>query len=173
MKFSPNTVLYIPVEERSREFDARLLLSCVAAERGFIVLFGQQSFIFQYCESLPPGILLLKGMNAVQMQVAAKSERHVVVALDEEAMGLSNDKFLAEITDPTATKFCQTVLAQSQHHAKTMVERVGFPAEAIAVTGNPRLDVLRMPLREMFRDDAEAIRHKYGRFILFTATPRR
>jgi len=36
----------------------------------------------------------------------------------------------------------------------------------IIVTGNPRIDLLRPELREFYRPEAEALRERYGNFIL-------
>ena len=47
------STLIVPVENQSRELDAKLLLSCVAAERGFPVVLGSRFFIHLAAASLP------------------------------------------------------------------------------------------------------------------------
>ena len=95
-RLAANPILYVPVESRDREFDARLLVAFAAAERGLLVAFGQQTALFGNLHRLPPGILLLKGLNRVQRRVVelAGEFGHVVVASDEEAVGLSDPAYM-------------------------------------------------------------------------------
>ena len=45
------STLIIPVETQVREMDAKILLSCIAAERGFPVIMGSRAFVhFQAVE---------------------------------------------------------------------------------------------------------------------------
>ena len=39
------STLIIPVENQVRELDAKLLLSCIAAERGIPVVIGSRAFV--------------------------------------------------------------------------------------------------------------------------------
>ena len=52
------STLIIPVENQVRELDAKLLLSCVAAERGFPVILGSRAFVHFEVASLPRGVYL-------------------------------------------------------------------------------------------------------------------
>ena len=53
--------LIIPCETQSREFDAKLLLACFAAERGFPVIVGSKKEIYLRIGALPRSIFLSKG----------------------------------------------------------------------------------------------------------------
>ena len=50
------TRLYIGIETKVREFDAKLLLACVAAEAGYEVVLGQQKVFLKRLENMPQGI---------------------------------------------------------------------------------------------------------------------
>lgn len=65
--------LYILVEEGQREFLAKLLVGCVAVERGFDVVIGQQWLINHNLAHLPPGIVLAKGMNKAQASLFGRA----------------------------------------------------------------------------------------------------
>ena len=41
----PISTLILPVENQTRELDAKLLLACAAAERGFPVIIGSRALI--------------------------------------------------------------------------------------------------------------------------------
>ncbi len=62
---NPASTLIIPVENQVRELDAKLLLSCVAAERGFPVILGSRAFVHFEVASLPRGVYLAKSMRSL------------------------------------------------------------------------------------------------------------
>ncbi len=86
------TRLYIGLETKVREFDAKLLLSCVAAEAGYDVVLGQQKMFLNRLENMPRGILLSKSISP------SKAKKYVhynklgfkLVAYDEEGLAPFN-----------------------------------------------------------------------------------
>ena len=50
---SSRTTLIIPVESQARELDAKLLLACAAAERGFPVVIGSRAFLHYQINAMP------------------------------------------------------------------------------------------------------------------------
>ena len=63
--------LYIGIEIKVREFDAKLLLACVAAEAGYTVILGQQRVFKRRLEEMPRGIYLDKSV------ATAKAQKHL------------------------------------------------------------------------------------------------
>ena len=57
------TRLYIGVETKAREFDAKLLLACAAAEAGFDTVLGQQKIFVKHLAAMPRGIWLNKSIS--------------------------------------------------------------------------------------------------------------
>ena len=53
---SAKPLLVMPVENLVRELDAKLLLACVAAERGFSCVMGSRTEVDFCVGRLPPGI---------------------------------------------------------------------------------------------------------------------
>ncbi len=82
------SLLVIPVENQVRELDAKLLLACAAAERGFRVVIGSRRFIDFWMPFLPRGIFLAKSMTPVghKMLRLIHDLGHDVVAWDEETL---------------------------------------------------------------------------------------
>ena len=56
--------LVLPVEIQVREFDAKLLLYCFAAEKGFKVFIGSKYEINKQTVLLPPAIYIGKALRA-------------------------------------------------------------------------------------------------------------
>ena len=78
--------LVLPVEIQIREFDAKLLLSCFAAEKGFKVFIGNKYEIHKSIDLLPPAIYLGKGLRSSPIYELNKSFFNPVVAWDEEGL---------------------------------------------------------------------------------------
>lgn len=165
-------VLYLPIEEKGREFDSKLLIGAAAAERGFSVVIGQVWAMSSSFDRMPPGVVLFKGVNKIQlsnMRFAAR-HGHLVAAIDEEALGLAHPRFLARDVDPRFPETCDALLAQGQFQARVMHDVVGMAKSKIFVTGNPRTDPLRPPLSESYEADDAILRRRHGRFVVVNST---
>ncbi|HEU4854727.1 MAG TPA: hypothetical protein VFS89_05475, partial [Nitrosospira sp.] len=82
------STLIIPVESQVRELDAKILLSCVAAERGFPVIMGSRAYAHFELASIPRGIYLAKSMRSLSntMFRIVRQLGHEIVAWEEEAL---------------------------------------------------------------------------------------
>ena len=58
-----NPVLYVPVESQNRELDSKLLIAGAVAAAGVKVVLGWQRTVVTNFANLPPGMVLLKGLN--------------------------------------------------------------------------------------------------------------
>ena len=87
MAASPATII-MPVENQVREMDAKILLSCVAAERGFQVLIGSRAYIHFKTASVPRGVYMAKSMKALSIRMfnLLKQNGHDILAWDEEGL---------------------------------------------------------------------------------------
>ena len=82
------TTLILPVENQVRELDAKLLLACVAAERGFPVVMGSRALLHYRVSSIPRGVYLAKSLRRLSDKMFGILDRlgHDIVAWDEEAL---------------------------------------------------------------------------------------
>jgi len=64
MAVTPKPTLIIPVENQVRELEPKLLLACVAADRGFTSIIGFRREIHFHITSFPGGIYVSKSMTA-------------------------------------------------------------------------------------------------------------
>ncbi len=85
---SQRSTLIIPVENQVRELDAKLLLSCVAAERGHPVVLGSRAFVHFKVASIERGVYLAKSMRTLsdRMFGILRDLGHEIVAWDEEGL---------------------------------------------------------------------------------------
>ena len=165
----PMRTLLIPAENQVRELDAKLLLSCVAAERGLRPILGYRTELDFRIASFPPSLYLAKSMTrrAVKMFRIMRMLGHEIMGWDEEALvTLSDEHFHRRKLDASALDLVSLFFAWGEDNAELFRKFPGFPDRPIHVTGNPRADLLRPELRPVYADDAAALRARYGEFVL-------
>ena len=168
MKESISTLI-LPVENQTRELDAKLLLACVAAERGYPVILGSRALIHYGMASYPRGVYLAKSMRTLSEKMFAITRMlgHEIVAWDEEALVRSPDKtYYARRQSPKTMKAVSALLAWGPDDARVFRDYPGYAGAPIHITGNPRIDVMRPEVRGYFDEQVARIRERHGRFIL-------
>jgi len=165
----PYRSFIIPAEEQSREFDAKLLLACVAAERGFPAIVGARRDIHLKITQLPRGIYYAKSFRSLS-DVMFKILHDLgieIVACDEEALLRYPDHLYFERrVSPVAFPMVSNLFAWGPENEELFRRCPGYAGAPIHVTGNPRVDLLRPELRACFERDAAALRERFGHFFL-------
>jgi len=165
---SPSTLI-IPVETQVREMDAKLLLGCIAAERGFPVIIGSRAFIHFLVDSIPRGVYLAKSMASLSIRMfdILRKLGHEIVAWEEEALLRDPDpEYYRRRLSPVTMRQLSHLFAWGADDADAFRRYPGYPGTDIHITGNPRGDLMRPELREFYREDVEAIRKRFGDFVL-------
>ncbi|HEX8874845.1 MAG TPA: surface carbohydrate biosynthesis protein, partial [Nitrosospira sp.] len=169
MRNSASTLI-IPVENQVRELDAKLLLSCVAAERGFPVVIGSRAFVHFEVASLPRGVYLAKSMRSLSNSMfrILRMLGHEIVAWEEEALvHPPADTYFTLRLSPSTIRNVSHIFAWGQENVDLLQQYPQLPAGMpIHVTGNPRGDILRPEMRAYFEAEVEKLRSLYGDFIL-------
>ncbi len=160
----------IPVENQVRELDPKLLLACIAARRGYSSILGSRREMEMSIDKFPRSIYLSKSMTIRSLlffRLACRFD-HEIVAWDEEALvHLPPETYFSRRLDPAAIKFVSHLFAWGEDNADLWRQYPHLPQETpIHVTGNPRSDLLRPELRAFYNDECQAIRDRYGDFIL-------
>jgi len=164
------STLIIPVESQVRELDAKILLSCVAAENGFRVIMGSRAFIHFQIADMPRGVYVAKSMRSLSASMFSILRKlgHEIVAWEEEALvHPPADTYFTLRLSPKTVKNVAHVFAWGQENSDLMRQYPELPSELpIHVTGNPRGDMLRAEMRPYFAAEVEKLRQRYGNFIL-------
>jgi len=162
--------LLIPVENQVREFDAKLLLACIAAKRGFSAVIGSRREMEFRIASYPRSLYLSKSMTirSALLFKAAHKVGHNIVAWDEEALvHLPPETYFSDRLSPASIRYVSHLLAWGQDNAELWRQYPNLPnGIPIHLTGNPRADMLRPEMRPFFTEDVKKIRKSYGNFIL-------
>jgi len=163
-------LLLIPVENQIRELDPKLLLACVAAERGFSSVVGSRREMEFNIDMFPRSIYLSKSMTIRSLlffRVAHKFG-HEIVTWDEEALvHLPPETYFSRRLDPSSIRYVSHLFAWGPDNAELWRQYVHLPdGIPIHITGNPRSDMLRPEMRSFYEDEVKQLRKQYGDFIL-------
>jgi surface carbohydrate biosynthesis protein len=130
--------LIIPVESQWREFDAKLLLACIAAARGYPVLIGPNREIESRIASFPKGIYFayrMKSGNAKFFRILAKLG-HQVVAWDEEALvHLPPEMYYSRRLSPDAFQLVSHLFAWGKDNVDLWRRYRHLPAPGLLIFG--------------------------------------
>ncbi len=168
MAVKPATII-MPVESQVRELDAKLLLSCLLAEKGFPVVFGSRAFVHFLVEKLPRGVYMAKSMRtlSIRMFTILRQLGHEIVAWDEEGLvRWPDEEYYRWRLSPVTLKLTNHLLAWGEDDARVLRDYPGYSGTPIHITGNPRIDLLRPELRDFYRERADRLREKFGDFLL-------
>lgn len=168
MAVHPSTLI-IPVENQVRELDAKLLLACVAAERGLPVVLGSRTFVNFAMPGLSRGLFLAKSLRSLSrlMLNVVRGLGHTIVAWDEESLvRYTSPEYYAWRYSEDTFRVIDELFAWGEDDAAFFRGYPGYSGVPIHVTGNPRIDLLRTELRGYFEPEVAALRARYGEFIL-------
>jgi surface carbohydrate biosynthesis protein len=167
---SGKMLLLIPVENQVRELDPKLMLACIAAERGFSSVVGSRREMEFNIDAFPQSIYLSKSMTVRSLLFfrVARKFGHEIIAWDEEALvHLPPETYFSRRLNPKAIRYVSHLFAWGQDNKELWHQYPDLPDKLhIHVTGNPRSDMLRLELQPFYDDEVQKIRTKYGNFIL-------
>ncbi|MEQ8493606.1 MAG: hypothetical protein RLW42_05220, partial [Gammaproteobacteria bacterium] len=161
--------LFVPVENQVRELDAKLLFACVAARHGYPVVLGRKQLLYFALPRFAPGIFIAKSMRARSklMFDIARGLGHEVVAWDEESLvRFDSPEYFTWRFSPATFNAISHLFAWGEDDAAMFAAYPGNRGVHIHATGNPRLDLLRAPLRPLFAAECAALRERHGDYIL-------
>jgi surface carbohydrate biosynthesis protein len=162
--------IIIPVENQVRELDPKLLLACIAVQRGFDVIIGSHREIDFRITSFPRSLYLNKSMTERNLKMfrIMKKSGHEILTWDEEALvHLPAETYYSRRLSPVAIRYNSHLFAWGEDNAELWRQYPDLPPDMpIHVTGNPRSDMLRPELRSFYEPEAEEIRKAHGNFIL-------
>ncbi|MFC5590291.1 surface carbohydrate biosynthesis protein [Sporosarcina soli] len=162
--------LYLPVEIKVREMDAKLLLAYYAAKEGYQVIIGEHRIVELASTVYPRGIFFSKGYPRgfrKRILTNAKNNGHTVVELDEEGLLINDttrylhDRMMMDMFDLVTQEYCWGSFQRE-------VITGAFPDKEhkCYIVGNPRFDLLTSKYKNIYKEDVEHIKNNYGEFVL-------
>lgn len=161
--------LYIPVETKVREFDAKLLFALAAAEAGWRVVLGGQGELRRSLHRFAPGVYVDKSVtvNKHKWFRRCRALGHQVIAWDEEGLVYFDAETLKEMRLGTQSlNDVEMFFSWGNRQREAIREMCPEIDERVRVTGNPRFDMLRPELRSFYQEPVNRLVKEHGRFIL-------
>ena len=161
--------LYVPVEIKAREFLGKTFLAARAAERGWAVFMGENNRVREYLRDHAGGVYIEIGIpeKKTNRLSAIRAAGHCIANMCEEGLVYSDGRdYCDRKLGPNALRSTDRLLVVGSRNADDIREYRSEFADKIAVTGNPRFDTLLSKVRCVYRRDADALRERYGRFVL-------
>jgi surface carbohydrate biosynthesis protein len=161
--------LIIPVENQVRELDAKLLVTVLAAQEGWTSVIGSKWGIHQRIGRFPPSIYIAKAITERGMGTLRIIRRigHYIIAWDEEAVvHYPPEIYYARRVGQHVFDLVDMLIAWGEDNRDLLYGHPECRLDTVRVLGNPRADLLRPEMRELFQDRVDELRRKHGDFIL-------
>ena len=165
----PKIPIILPVETQVREMDAKLLLACVAAERGHRSYIGFQNEIRARIVDIPSGVFIAKGFASRKARFLRILRRlgFTVMAWDEE--GLVHppaDIYSKRRISAESLSLLEGIFSWGTDYTELLRGLPFYDGTTIYQEGNPRLDLLGRHVRNFYDPDVANLHNKYGKYIL-------
>lgn len=143
--------LYLPVEVKPRELDAKLLLAAEACSRGYSVIVGTK-VINKLMKQMPKGVYFYKDSQSPLFkwfEYLNEIGNKVVVHDEEGLVQQSDDDYLNRRVMFDTIKYVHIFFCWGVHQASLVHKaKECFRADVqVDVTGHPRFDLLRDPIK--------------------------
>jgi surface carbohydrate biosynthesis protein len=161
--------LLLPVENLVRELDSKLLLACVAAERGFPSIIGSRTRLDFRVARFPPSIYLSKSMTpkSAKMFRILRLLGHEIIVGDEESLVYhSPEHYFGRRMSPRTLQYVSALFAWGRDNTELWQKYPDYAGTPIHAVGNPRMDLLRPELRSFVREEVREIRKRFGKFVM-------
>ena len=143
--------LYLPIESKVREFDAKILIALEAVKNDYVVIIGSKSMM-RYMKFLPKGILFYKDSSAPMEQRFKNFKKigHKIIVHDEEGFVQMNwDDYCKTRINFDTLKYVDKYLCWGNEQFKAIEQaKININKNLSMVkVGHPRIDLLRNPIR--------------------------
>lgn len=159
--------LYLPVEIKARELDAKVLLGCFAALEGWGVILGRNMFVLDK-DDLPQGLFLDKSISPNKNDEIEKivNRGHQFASLDEEGLVYkSDDEYCRQRLSVENFKKSKLIFSWGNEQSKLIKSFFKEDLNKIISTGSPRVDLMRTEYRKFYSKSVENIRSKFGEYV--------
>lgn len=175
MSLSADSARYLvfPMEIVEREMLGNALLGIEAVSRGWNVILGTKRAVFDAAPHLPESLVFLKSIMSCEIHNMRNLKRagHKLACLDVEGLVYTSvNEFITTRFDPETV--AELELAMFWGDIQRDAAAQAFPAQAhrFHTTGTPIVDLWRAPLHNLFRQEAESLRERYGKYIIIPSS---
>jgi surface carbohydrate biosynthesis protein len=169
------SVIYIPVESKKREFDGKIMLAAALLERGWRVVIGTKAGIHRETLHHRGGLYLAKSISNdfLDYYKKLKERDYHLVVLDVEGGALTREirNDLLRSYQEESVPYFDYFYVFGDKITEALDEYIPYiPHDKIVVTGEPRFDLLKPSHQCYDLEDKQAILSRYSRFVLINTS---
>jgi surface carbohydrate biosynthesis protein len=165
--------LYLPVEGKSREFDAKVLLALAAVKVGWDVVIGREDILNEFVRHFPCGIYLAKNVNQDKDKfINGIYQKGFHIFLSDEEAGLAQNDFsifLDQRISSNNLKKIHFTFLWSRVQEKVFSEKYNGLELKFSNAGSPRLDLMTKKFNSLEDSGANYYKSKYFDYILISS----
>ncbi len=161
--------LALPMEILHREFPSKLLLALRAVQRGFRVVIGHSIPLHAVLQELPGGVYFDKSATHARSQRLARWRSlgwRTVASCEEGLVAVNAADYVDRRISAESLGGLDAFFTWGPWQHRTVVEAFPFAADKLVPSGHSRADVLSERFRRTFQPAADALRRRYGNFVL-------
>ena len=161
--------VYYEIETKKRELDARILFSIIGASRGLSVVIGKKNRLIEKTKFLEPGVYIFKSSQRRIPKEGKylKDKNFSIFTSDEEGLiNISENEVMHRISKK-GFDITDKFLAWGNEQADIIKKNYDNVSGKIIIAGNSRFDLLKNPVNQIYQQEADEIKKKYGEFDLY------
>ena len=161
--------IYLPVETTRRELHSRLYFAIDAANKNWEAIIAPKIDLYSKLKYLKTGHYLGKSIQPDMFKVYESIcfMGHKVSAFDEEGLLSYDERFSNRRVGKKNFKILQKYFVWGKKNFDELNNAFNVN-EKLFLAGNQRVDLLKSPINNFYKDAALRIKEQYGNFILYT-----
>lgn len=163
-----STMLYLPIETKTRDLEGRLFVIFHALKRGIPAMLLHKSDVKRTLRHMPGGTYIHYGaVEAYRKEIESLSAAgHRLFAWDEEGLVFLRRQYSQNRISPAVFASLERFFSWGSNQRSVITETHPDLAEKVLLTGHPRFDLLKPNYRAVFEPESALLRKRYGRMIL-------
>jgi len=166
-------IIFIPMEIKSRELDSRLLLALELVSRKFKVFLGEKIKVNQLIKEYTGAVYFAKSGAKIDKEffMELKLSEHKIVVLDEEAIIHQNEKaHVKSRLNGDSIALADRFFSWGEYDNSVALKAYPEYREKFLITGNPRMDLLRIDMRQFYEKTTTQINEQFGKYIFIPSS---
>jgi len=158
----------IPIERKIRELDGKVWLSMNLVNDGHKVILGKRHHLYDRIGDIEPDFILqFKASESSLSKFERWKDMGISIGVLETEGGVFGDKweFLDRRCEQDSLDYVDIYFAWGNEQKNWLSTH--REVQNIIVSGNPRFDLTREPLRKIYNNRSSKLNERYGDFILF------
>lgn len=154
--------LYLPIETKRREFQARLYLASKAILKNWSVVICSKEDFFSKYKLLQPGVVMFKSLQErnYELIMMLKKKNFTIIAHNEEGLLIMNPKTIFNKVRQKCLDVIEYFFCWGKIEKKVLIDKFKNINSKLILSGNARVDILKKENRKALEKEAEEIKKK-------------